>query len=101
MSVHSPHSALRAAVWAATLVGAVTLGRALRAQALAPGALPVEITVKPGSLLPGVKVTVAGTLPGYAGTGNVSLTITPPQAPPVSLTAKPGLDGKFSMSFGE
>ena len=82
----------------ATVVAA--LGSDLNGQAITPGSLPIEVTVKPGTLLPGVRVTISGALPGYSATGNVTIAVTPPQTPAVSLIAKVTA-GKFSTVFTE
>ena len=82
----------------ATVVG--SLGGDLPAQGIAPGSLPIELTVKPAMLLPGLKLTISGTLPGYSANGSVAITVTPPQAPAVSLSAN-AAGGKFSAEFTE
>ena len=77
---------------------ASSLGGDLSAQGIAPGSLPIELTVKPAMLLPGLKLTISGTLPGYSANGSVAITVTPPQAPAISLTAT-ATSGKFSAEF--
>src|SRR5688572_8742876 len=86
----------RLAILVAAAAG--SLGGSLRAQGIAPGSLPIELTVKPAVLLPGLELTISGKLPGYSANGGVAITVTPPQAPAVSLTAT-AAGGKFSTRF--
>ena len=80
---------------------AAALGSDVQAQGITPGDLPIEVTLKPRSVLPGTKVTISGTLPGYSGGGNVSVGVTPPQAASVTLVAKSDAQGKYTTAFTE
>jgi hypothetical protein len=88
-------------VTAGIALGLATLGSALRAQAVEAGGLPIELTVKPALVAVNSPVTFAGSLPGFTTGGNVSITVTPPEAAQVVLTAKAGVDGKFSIVFSK
>jgi len=69
------------------------------AQTFTPGGLPIDISTTPRLVAPNGTVTISGTISGYNRGGSVSITISPPQRPPVSLVAALGTDGRFTSKF--